>query len=217
MRTGCVSAIVAAGLLAAGPALAAAPPSPVPPPLDIHRAPSPPASYSFHTPAPYPTASWALLQLLPSPELAFGRQRTIGIDGTIDGGVTPAFGVRWQLSPLVWSFGVHRRQSPWRAFVVDPVARQSGSLELSQTFEYVGGHIGRMLVRPGVRVYLPVMHRGEYVSTSLGTSIYQFDGDLRVAYDVGIYFLSGLFGFQATVAPTHDPLAAIATLRLRYF
>src|SRR5690606_9827742 len=163
-----------------------------------------------------PTFAWVVLQLLPSPELAFGRQRRIDATGAVDGGPSTAFGLRWQVTPLLWSFGVNRHQSRWRYVVVDPLARHSGSLELSGSVEYIGGHVDRLLARPGLRAYFPVLHKGEYLSVSMGTSVYSYDG-LRVAYDVGAYLLSGFFGVQLTVAPTHDPLAAFATIRLRYF
>jgi hypothetical protein len=182
----------------------------------VRQAPPPDRSLGFLRSTPRPTPAWAILQLIPSPELALGRQRRIDPAGVVDGSVSTAFGLRWQLTPLLWSFGVHRSQSRWRTFVVDPFARQSGSIELSTSFEYIGGHVDRLLARPGLRAYFPIAQKGEYLSVSLGTSVYRYDG-LRVAYDVGAYILSGLFGVQITVAPTHDALAAIATLRLRYF
>lgn len=183
---------------------------------DVRQVPLPDTQLTFHSPVIYPTFAWAVTQLVPSPELAIGRQRHIDVDGSVDSSPSTAFGLRWQVTPVLWSFGVHRSQSRWRYLVVDPIARQSGSLELSTSIEYIGGHVDRLLVRPGLRVYLPVAHRGEYLSVSLGTSAYRYDG-LRVAYDVGAYILAGMLGFQVTVAPTHDPLAAIATIRLRYF
>jgi hypothetical protein len=182
----------------------------------VRQAPLPDTSLTYHQPVLYPTLEWALFQLLPSPEVAFGRHRTIDVAGRIDSAPSPAFGLRWQLTPLLWSFGVHRSQSRWRFFIVDPFARQSGSLELSTAIEYIGGHVDRTLLRPTLRVYLPVAQKGEYLSASLGTSVYDYDG-FRVAYELGAYVLSGMVGVQMTVAPTHDPLAAIATLRLRYF
>jgi hypothetical protein len=188
----------------------------VPPPLDVHHAPQPQPELTYREVLPQPTLVWFAMQLLPSPEVAFGRQRHIDFAGTVDDSIKPAWGLRWQLSPLVWSFGVNRRQSRWRFFVVDPIARHSGSLELSGSFEYIGGDVNGVIVRPGARVYLPVSHRGENLSVSLGTSVYRFDG-FRVAYDVGAYVLSGFLGLQLTVAPSHAPLAAIATVRIRYF
>ena len=94
--------------------------------------------------------------------------------------------------------------------------RPSRSIELSTSFEWIGGHVDRVLARPGLRAYFPLAHKGEYLSMSLGTSVYAFDG-LRVAYDVGAYILAGTLGFQMTFAPAHAPLAAIATFRVRYF
>jgi hypothetical protein len=186
------------------------------PAQDVHRAPLPDTSLGYHLASPRPTLGWAILQLLPSPEIAVGRQRHIDLTGAVDESLSTAFGLRWQVTPVLWSFGVHRSQSRWRYFVVDPFARVSGSLELSAAFEYIGGHVDRLLARPGLRAYLPLAQKGEYLSMSLGTSVYSYEG-LRVAYDVGVYTLGGIVGLRVTVAPTHAPLAGIATLNLRYF
>ncbi len=217
-RPAFVLALVAALTLGAASAPTrahAAEPSP-PSSLDVHRAPRPDEGLTYHQAEHFPTFTWALLQLLPSPELAFGTHRRTDATGNVDTAPTTAFGLRWQLAPVLWSWGVHRKQSRWRYFVVDPFARQSGSIELSTAIEYIGGHVDTLFVRPGLRAYFPVLDKGENLSVSLGTSIYGMDG-LRVAYDVGAYVLSGFVGLQITVAPTHAPLAAIATLRLRYF
>lgn len=184
--------------------------------IDVHRAPLPDDRIAVHEVHPYPTFPWLLFQLLPSPELAFGKTKVIDATGKVDDSIRTAFGLRWQVTPLLWSFGVHHSQSRWRYFVVDPFARHSGSIELSTSFEWIGGHYDGLIARPGVRVYLPVLEKGEKLSTSLGTSIYAADG-LRVAYDAGIYVLNGFLGLQVTVAPRHQPLATIATLRIRYF
>ncbi|MBX3228041.1 MAG: hypothetical protein KIT84_27550 [Labilithrix sp.] len=187
-----------------------------PPPLDVHRAPLPDDPIEAHPPKPYPSFAWILFQLLPSPELAFGHTKNVDVDGNADERVRTAFGLRWQLTPVLWSFGVHRSQPRWRFFVVDPFARHAGSVELSASLEYIGGHVDALVARPGVRVYLPVLERGERLSVSLGTSVYDAHG-FRVAYDVGAYVLNGFLGLQVTVAPRHEALATIATLRLRYF
>lgn len=168
----------------------------------------PEGGYTFKEVHPYPSLAWTILQLLPSPEVAVGAA----------GGQTrAAMGLRWQLTPLVWSWGTNRRISSWRFFVVDPIARHSGSLELSGNLEYFFGDLERFVARPGVRAYFPLAQRGEYLSASLGTSTYSYDDKLRVAYEVGAYILFGLFGVQVTVAPNNDPLKVIGTLRIRYF
>jgi hypothetical protein len=211
MRGWVSATALSAGVLMSGTALADEPPQ-----IDVHRAPLPEDTIARHEPAPYPTFTWMLFQLLPSPELAFGKTKVIDATGKVDDSIRTAFGLRWQLTPLLWSFGVHHSTSGWRYFVVDPFARHAGSIELSTSFEWIGGHYDGLIARPGVRVYLPLLEKGEKLSTSFGTSVYAADG-LRVAYDAGIYVLNGFLGLQVTVAPQHNPLATIATLRLRYF
>lgn len=219
--------IVVALALASLPGLARAdearakPPSaypeePYPPPSPRVLA-QPDQSYTYAQPRMYPSLAWAVVQLVPSPELAVGRVHRTGPDGVPHDTTQTAFGMRWQITPLVWSLGTNRHVSPWRYFVVDPVARHSGSIELDTSFEYLFGNVDRMLVRPGIRATFPLAHRGEYLSASLGTSTYTYNGTLRVAYDVGVYVLFGLFGVQMTVAPGHAPLGAIGTLQIRYF
>jgi len=171
----------------------------------------PDRSYTYESPLPYPTLPWFLLQFLPSPEVAVGRVHDPNAS------TEAAFGMRWQVTPLLWSWGTNRRVSRWRTFVVDPLARHAGSLELSGAVEYFFGNVDRAILRPGVRAYFPVAQRGEYLSVSLGTSTYVYDDKARVAYDVGAYVLYGLFGIQATIAPENGPLTAIGTFRIRYF
>jgi hypothetical protein len=190
----------------------------------------PERGYTYAEPGAYPSLAWVGLQLLPSPEVAVGRVESCrerartgvcldanGRPAEGEKDTKTAFGLRWQLTPLVWSWGVNRHVSRWRSFVVDPLARHSGSLELSTAFEYFFGHVDRAIVRPGVRAYFPLAHRGEYLSASLGTSTYAYDGKMRVAYDVGAYILFGIFGVQVTIAPQNEPLTAIGTFRIRYF
>lgn len=187
------------------------------PPPSPRIIPPPDQGYTYADPQPYPSLPWTLLQLLPSPELVVGQVREASPSGASERTTKSAFGLRWQVTPLVWSWGVNRHVSRWRFLVVDPLARHSGSIEVPLNLEYVFGHVDRLLVRPGVRAYLPLVERGEYLSASIGTSTYAYDGKMRVAYDVGAYVLYGIFGVQATIAPDHGPLMAIGTFRIRYF
>ena len=188
-----------ANAVAAGSELA---PYPPPTPKEIPR---PDASFSWAEPQPRPTFGWFATQFIPSPQLAFDKH------------ANTAFGMRWQITPALWSWGVHRRLSGWRFFVVDPIARHSGSIALETHIDWFGGHVDRLFARPALKATFPLLHRGEYLSFSLGTSVYRFDDKAHVAYDAGIYTLAGFLGLQATYAPAHDPLTAIATLRIRYF
>jgi hypothetical protein len=222
MRWAVVAWLAAAAVFLGWPFASVARADEAPPPApptspDVRLVPLPDTSFTFRQERAQPSLAWAVLQMIPSPQMAFGRQRHIDADGTVHHGLPTAFGLRWQLTPILWSFGMNRRQSPWRLFVVDPLARQSGSVELFTVFDYFGGDVDALLVRPGARVYLPLVHRGEYLSVSLGTSVYRSTGLFRVAYETGIYTLSGFLGLQVTAAPSHQPLALITTIRIRYF
>src|SRR5262245_59756484 len=64
-----------------------------------HAAPRRPTATPPGTTLTFP---WLVTQLLPSPELA------VGDDGA-------AFGLRWQIVPFLYSFGIDPRLSPFRA------------------------------------------------------------------------------------------------------
>ncbi len=118
---------------------------------------------------------------------------------------------------MLYSFGVHRRVSPWRFVIVDPIARQSGSLEWHITPElWTTGTLEGSL-RSGVRAYFPLHHRGEYLSFSLGTSAFLFRNEVHSSYDFGIYAFSGVIGLETSVSPSSDLLRGMVTLKLRYF
>src|SRR5262245_13098391 len=112
-------------------ASAAPPPAPCDAPKEPPLAPAPssaprtaPRRATATPPGTHITLAWLLTQLIPSPELA------VGDDGA-------RFGLRWQVVPLAYSFGIDRRLSPFRAFVVEPLVRSSGSLELFVAPEYL--------------------------------------------------------------------------------
>jgi len=61
----------------------------------------------------HPTLTWTALQLIPSPQWV-----------TSDEGLR--FGMRWQITPLLYSFGINKKLSPWRYLIAEPLVRQSG-------------------------------------------------------------------------------------------
>lgn len=148
---------------------------------------------------------WTMAQLVPSPLLVVGS-------GHVGGGA------RWQVTPLVYSFGVAAH--PVRAFVVDPVARHSGAVELYGSPERTccapnGG--SSWIARVGARVYLPIVGRGESLSWSVGGSYYRATGGDGAAVEVGAYVLYGVFGVTVTAAPNLDRREIIGALAIRYF
>jgi hypothetical protein len=153
------------------------------------------------------TVPWVAAQLLPSPELV------------IDEGQAK-FGARWQLTPVLYSFGIHRRLSPWRTFIVEPIVRHSGSSELYVSPEYLAlspRFVDRLGTRIGIRSTFPVLHRGEYLSVSIGTSMLHLAGHSSVAYELGSHVLFGFLGVLATYSPTPEGHRWIFTLDVRVF
>ena len=153
------------------------------------------------------TLAWFLTQLLPSPELALGD------DGA-------AFGLRWQVVPVLYSFGIDRRLSPFRAFVVEPLVRTSGSLELFVAPEYLAiddrlAH--RFGFRTGLRAHFPLIEKGDYLSVSLGTAYARLGERQSASYQFGAYLLFGFLGFEQSFLPALAEARFISTLNVRFF
>lgn len=166
---------------------------------------------SERTPAPrtmspyFAGAVWAGAQLVPSPLLVTGRQHVGG-------------GLRWQLTPLLYSFGIAER--PWRPFFVSPIARHSGSLELHVSPEWAccaPGEASSWLVRAGLRLYLPLLEHGEKLSWSLGAAYYRAAGKNGVSADLGLSTFNGVLGLNVTVSPWLTRREVMTALTIRYF
>ena len=150
---------------------------------------------------------WGVAQLIPSPEWI-----------TTSGG--SEFGMRWQVTPLLYSFGSNKKLSPWRYFISDPLARQSGSAELFFTPEFLDiedKFKDKWLFRGGLRFYIPIWQKGEYSSISIASSYYNFNGTNGISYEAGVYLFAGILGFQTTYSPNFTNSEWIFTIRLRYF
>lgn len=151
--------------------------------------------------------AWLVAQAIPSPLLVIGHEHVGG-------------GLRWQLTPLLYSFGIAER--PLRLFYVTPIARHAGSIELHASPEWSccapHGEVS-WLVRAGLRMYLPLIEHGEVLSWSLGGSYYRALGerDGGLAGDLGIYTLFGVFGLHVTVSPLLPRRELVVALNIRYF
>jgi len=150
---------------------------------------------------------WALLQLIPSPELGFG-----------EGGAR--FGLRWQLTPVLYSFATDARLDRFRWLIAEPVVRHSGSLEVFLSPEYLaldGGAGARFGARGGLRAYFGVHGRGDNLSVSLGSNYYYFRDEQGLSFEAGAYVLFGALGLVLSYSPSFDSARWLTTLRLRYF
>jgi hypothetical protein len=129
-------------------------------------------------------------------------------------------GMRWQVTPLLYSFGINRKLSPWRSLIAEPVVRHSGSIELFFSPEYLsksGTFAEHWLFRGGLRSYFPLLSKGEYLSTSLGASMLHFDHHLGAAASAGVYVFYGFVGAEVTYCPTGALRSTTVTLSLRVF
>jgi hypothetical protein len=150
--------------------------------------------------------AWTAVQLVPSPLLVVGSDHVGG-------------GLRWQITPLVYSFGI--AAEPWRSFVVSPVARHSGSIELYAAPEWMWSGLREdddegWRLRAGLRVYLPILEHGDRLSWSLGAA-YARDHEHGASLDAGLYTLYGIFGVTLTVPVSPSPRDVIIGLSVRYF
>lgn len=156
---------------------------------------------------PYPTPLWIAAQLIPSPEFIVTRGES-------------AFGLRWQVTPLLFSFGVRRGLNPWRLLVAEPLVRYSGSVEVFVAPEYLalpGEASQQWGLRSGVRVHLPLAERGENLALFVGASHFLYRSESSVGVEAGANILWGLLGAQVTFTPRFLGAEAwIFTLRLRY-
>lgn len=154
-----------------------------------------------------PSLEWALFQLVPSPELGFGGDAAL-------------FGLRWQLTPVLYSFATDARLSRWRWLIAEPIVRHGGSLELFASPEYLaldGGIGARFGARGGLRSYFGLIQRGDYLSVSLGSSLFAFRDVHGMSFEAGAYVLFGTLGLVLTYSPGFAQAPWLTTLRLRYF
>jgi hypothetical protein len=166
-------------------------------------------AFAEHRPSlPTPTLLWSAAQLVPSPGLHVIRQQAY-------------FTMRWQITPLLYSFGMRRQVNPWRVLIAEPLARQGGSIELFVSPEYTaypGKMIDKWGLRSGIRSYFPLVEHGDGLSVSVGASHLYFHGAHSAGFEVGAYALFGLLGLQMTFTPRLlGSEAWMASLRVRYF
>ena len=154
---------------------------------------------------PPPTIFWMVTQAIPSPEIGVG-------------GPGAAVGMRWQLTPLLYSFGMYRKLSPWRTFVVEPLTRVSGSVGLFVSPEYlnVPGARDEWLVRGGVQATFPMLEKGEKLAFTLGAGVV-LGAESSAEIEAGFSVAWGTFGLFFCYAPRVTLAPATVTLRIRWF
>lgn len=158
-------------------------------------------------PSPELRANWLLLQLVPSPGVAIG-----------EAGASPT--LRWHLTPLLYSFGTDRRLNRFRWFVVEPLYRHAGSVELFVDPYYIGrdgSARDRWGVNTGLRAHFPWIERGDALSYGFGASLLLLRDGVEPSFEAGVTTLFGVLGLFVHVAPWFDDGYAELSLRVRWF
>ncbi len=154
---------------------------------------------------PVPTIPWILVQTVPSPELAFAREGA------------RSFGMRWQVTPFLWSFGIHRRApARTRFFVVEPPMRHAGSYELFFAPEWLApGADGRFVAHAGLRGWFPIADRGESLAATITTGAYRDGSQVGPELALGLHVLYGTLGVELAHAPRLRGAEWIFALKVR--
>lgn len=141
--------------------------------------------------------TWALTQTIPSPVFFHDNNGTSS---------HMLFGLRWNVAPVNYSFNTNRFISPVSFFMVNPLNRYGGSIEIIlqpewSTAPYKYSDLNRFQLGSGIRGYIPLIEEGEDLSLSIGGK-YRFRNDSKgksvnaYAAELGIYTFFGIFGIQ---------------------
>ena len=143
------------------------------------------------------TLNWVLMRFIPSVNWTY--ENTLASNNQTDA----ALGFRWQLTPISYTFGLNDKLSRFRYFMIDPLSRNSGSIELFFQPEWNDfksiNH--KWALNSGLRLYLPISSYGENFSMSLAASNYQISNTNNLKLELGTYTLFGVFGVQFGYIP----------------
>ena len=141
--------------------------------------------------------SWAIFQALPVPVY------------TEDAGESDSrlqFGLRWNVTPVNISFNANKYVSDVQFFMVNPVRRFTGSIELFvqpewATAGFKKADLNRFGLGIGSRIFVPVKNYGETFAASIGAKYTFRDSEMSekngyFGFEGGIYALYGIFGLQ---------------------
>jgi len=104
------------------------------------------------------------------------------------------YALEWEVMPLLYSFGLTKRATPWKMLFTEPPARFTGSVEVLigaqlYTSEFRGSHWG---FSGGALGHVPLIERGEYLALNVGAMRRWIAG---VPHDFAVGGASTLFGF----------------------
>lgn len=142
-------------------------------------------------------STWTFLQTIPSP--VFYQDKN-------DEQSRLQFGLRWNVTPVNYSFNANPLVSPLSIFKVNPVRRYGGSIEIFTQPEWLMAQnefsdLNRFTLSNGIRLYIPAIESGEYLSFSVGGK-YKLRKDRSgndvncISAEAGVYSFYGILGVQ---------------------
>lgn len=147
---------------------------------------------------------WLPLQLIPSMVLYHDAAQS-------------NFGFEWEVTPLLYSFGMNNQISPWYSFIVEPTARFVGSVEISLAGQVYTTKLGQSYFSSSGQLmgYIPLSERGEHLTLNLGVAAYRLQNDTRVFAVLGVSSFFGILHFNLKHAG--GPSTWIGSLEFRIF
>lgn len=127
------------------------------------------------------------------------------------------FAFEWEATPLLYSFGMTRKISPWHSMFVVPPARFTGSIELKVTGQLSTRKTGRSYFGSSAQLigHIPLIERGEYLGLNVGVAKYAFAGSSPWFKVLGV---TTLFGFvEFNFKHSSDPSMWLGSIELRFF
>lgn len=127
------------------------------------------------------------------------------------------FAFEWEATPLLYSFGMTRKVSPWHSMFVLPPARFTGSIELKVTGQISTRKTGSSYFGSSAQLigHIPLIERGEYLGLNVGVAKYAFAGSSPWFKVIGV---STLFSFvEFNFKHSSDPVMWMGTIELRFF
>jgi hypothetical protein len=148
--------------------------------------------------------SWLSVQFIPSLVLLSTPSAT-------------PFGFEWEVTPLLYSFGMTKLVSPWYAFLVEPPARFAGSIELVTSGQLFTTKVGTSYFGGSVQLlgHLPLVEKGEHLGLNIGLAKY-FYSDRQPFFKVlGISTVFGML--HLNVKHSSSPTIWMGSLEFRMF
>jgi hypothetical protein len=147
---------------------------------------------------------WLPLQLIPSMALYNDAAQS-------------NFSFEWEVTPLLYSFGMNDQISPWYSFIVEPTARFVGSVEVSLAGQVYTTKLGQSYFSSSGQLmgFIPLAERGEHLTLNIGLAAYRIQNDTRFFKVVGI---SSFFGMlHLNLKHAENPSTWIGSLEFRIF